>query len=73
MTGMIFRAKIIDVARRAVTIEITGDSGKIDKFIALMDSFGILELTRTGRIALPRVKNVQEEAAEWKGPASTDY
>ena len=69
----IFRAKIIDVARRAVTIEITGDTGKIDKFITLMDSFGILELTRTGRIALPRVKNVQEEAAEWQGPASTDY
>ena len=69
----IFRAKIIDVARRAVTIEITGDSGKIDKFIALMDSFGILELTRTGRIALPRVSNAPEEPAEWKGPASTDY
>jgi acetolactate synthase I/III small subunit len=69
----IFRAKIIDVARRAVTIEITGDSGKVDKFIALMDSFGIMELTRTGRIALPRVSHEEPEAAEWKGPASTDY
>ena len=69
----IFRAKIIDVARRAVTIEITGDCGKIDKFIALMDSFGIVELTRTGRIALPRVSNAPEDAPEWKGPASTDY
>lgn len=69
----IFRAKIIDVARTAVTIEITGDSGKVDKFIALMDTFGIGELTRTGRIALPRVSNEPPEEAEWKGPASTDY
>ena len=69
----IFRAKIIDVARRAVTIEITGDSGKIDKFIALMDGFGILELTRTGRIALPRVSNDLPEEKEWTGPKTTDY
>ena len=69
----IFRAKIIDVARRAVTIEITGDSGKIDKFIQLMDSFGIMELTRTGRIALPRVKHTLEDEAEWQGPKSADY
>jgi acetolactate synthase I/III small subunit len=51
----LFRAKIIDVGRTAVTIELTGDHGKISKFSALMDGFGILELTRTGRIALPRV------------------
>jgi acetolactate synthase-1/3 small subunit len=69
----IFRAKIIDVARRGVTIEITGDTGKIEKFITLMDSFGITELTRTGRIALPRVKHTEEDEAEWQGPKSTDY
>ena len=69
----IFRAKIIDVARRAVTIEITGDSGKIDKFIQLMDTFGIMELTRTGRIALPRVKPSPADEAEWQGPKSADY
>jgi acetolactate synthase-1/3 small subunit len=51
----IFRAKIIDVAPDVLTIEITGDSGKISKFAALMENFGILELTRTGKIALPRV------------------
>ena len=69
----IFRAKIIDVSRRAMTIEITGDSAKVNKFITLMDGFGILELTRTGRIALPRVSNDPVEPAEWQGPASTDY
>lgn len=69
----IFRAKIIDVARKAVTIEITGATGKVDKFITLMDTFGIMELTRTGRIALPRVSTELPEEAEWKGPKSTDY
>ncbi|MCZ7635341.1 MAG: acetolactate synthase small subunit [Verrucomicrobia bacterium] len=50
----IFRAKIIDVQPRSLTIEITGDEGKVEKFIELMKPFGILELTRTGKIALPR-------------------
>ncbi|HWB04256.1 MAG TPA: acetolactate synthase small subunit [Verrucomicrobiales bacterium] len=59
----IFRAKIIDVGRNVVTIEITGDGGKISKFVALMDNFGILDLTRTGRIALPRVDNAPAEVA----------
>jgi acetolactate synthase-1/3 small subunit len=59
----IFRAKIIDVGKNVVTIEITGDGGKISKFVALMDNFGILDLTRTGRIALPRVDNAPKEVA----------
>lgn len=50
----IFRAKIIDVQPRSLTIEITGDESKVEKFIELMKPFGILELTRTGKIALPR-------------------
>ena len=54
----LFRAKIIDVGRTVLTIEITGDSGKIDKFTSLMDAFGIINLTRTGRIALPRRNGV---------------
>jgi len=50
----IFRAKIIDVTPERLTIEITGNAGKIGKFIDLMESFGITDLTRTGKIALPR-------------------
>lgn len=49
----IFRGKIIDVAPQVLTIEITGDTGKVEKFIQLMDGFGIKDLTRTGKIALP--------------------
>jgi acetolactate synthase-1/3 small subunit len=50
----IFRAKIVDVQPKAMTIEITGDESKIEKFLALMNTFGVLELSRTGKIALAR-------------------
>jgi acetolactate synthase-1/3 small subunit len=50
----IFRAKIIDVQPKSLTIEVTGDEGKVDKFIGLMKPFGIVELTRTGKVALAR-------------------
>jgi acetolactate synthase I/III small subunit len=50
----IFRAKIVDVQPKSLTIEITGDESKIDKFLRLMNTFGVLELTRTGKIALAR-------------------
>ena len=50
----IFRAKIVDVQTRRLTIEVTGDEGKIGKFISLMQPFGITELARTGKIALHR-------------------
>jgi acetolactate synthase-1/3 small subunit len=50
----IFRAKIVDVQPKSLTIELTGDESKIDKFLRLMNTFGVLELTRTGKIALAR-------------------
>jgi acetolactate synthase I/III small subunit len=50
----IFRAKIIDVMPKRLAIEITGSESKIGKFLALMEPFGITELTRTGKIALSR-------------------
>ena len=50
----IFRAKIIDVQPKSVTIEITGAEDKVSKFLDLMKTFGVVDLTRTGRVALPR-------------------
>ncbi|WCJ60175.1 acetolactate synthase small subunit [Fontisphaera persica] len=50
----IFRAKIVDVQPKSLTIEITGGESKVEKFIALMSTFGVQELTRTGKVALPR-------------------
>lgn len=50
----IFRAKIIDVQPETLAIEVTGTESKITKFLTLMERFGIKELTRTGKVALPR-------------------
>ncbi len=50
----IFRAKIVDVQPQSLTIEITGDESKVEKFIELMKPFGVMDLTRTGKAAMPR-------------------
>jgi acetolactate synthase-1/3 small subunit len=50
----IFRAKIVDVQPKTLTIEITGNESKVEKFLELMKTFGIAELTRTGKVALGR-------------------
>ena len=50
----IFRAKIVDVQPHSLTVEITGNESKVEKFLELMGSFGVTGLTRTGKVALPR-------------------
>lgn len=49
-----FRARIVDVDREALMFEVTGDEGKMNAFVEQMRAFGIIELVRTGRVALPR-------------------
>ena len=50
----IFRGRIVDVAPDEVMVEIAGQEKKIEAFIDLMRPFGIVELVRTGRIAMVR-------------------
>lgn len=50
----IFRAGIIDVAPDSLIVEITGNQGKIDAFIRLLDGYKILEVARTGIAGLSR-------------------
>lgn len=50
----VFRAKVIDYGTDVIGIEITGDPTKIDAFVALMKPYGILEMCRTGVVALER-------------------
>ncbi|HDD35691.1 MAG TPA: acetolactate synthase small subunit [Candidatus Desulfofervidus auxilii] len=52
----IFRGKIVDVSPLHYTIEITGDSSKLEAFIELLKHFQIKEIARTGIVALPRAK-----------------
>lgn len=50
----IFRAKIIDVSPQAVVVEMTGDSSKLDAFEEMIDGFNVVDLARTGAVALER-------------------
>lgn len=50
----IFRANIIDVSHATLTIEITGTSNKINGLLNLLEPFGVLEIVRTGSIAIQR-------------------
>ena len=50
----IFRAKIVDVSKDSLIIELTGNQDKIDAFINLLDGYEILELARTGIAGLGR-------------------
>ena len=53
-----FKAKIIDVNPKSLTIEIAGEQSKIDAVMELLTPFGIREIVRTGRIAMARKKEV---------------
>jgi acetolactate synthase-1/3 small subunit len=50
----IFRAKIIDVAIDTVNIEMTGNMNKVTAFLSLIEPYGIIEMARTGNLALKR-------------------
>ncbi len=50
----IFRAKIVDVAKESITIEVTGDEDKVSAFMDLMRPYKIKEIVRTGVIAIER-------------------
>jgi acetolactate synthase I/III small subunit len=50
----IFRGKVIDVSKRSLTIEITGTDDKIEAFERLVRPFGLIEMVRTGEIAVSR-------------------
>ena len=50
----VFRASVIDYSPEAMCIEVTGSPSKMDAFVKLMQPFGILEMCRTGIVALDR-------------------
>lgn len=68
----IFRGRIVDVGEDQVMIEISGREGKIQAFIERMRPYGILELVRTGRIAMVRAGKqlAADDAADGLNPPS---
>jgi acetolactate synthase-1/3 small subunit len=53
-TVNIFKGNIIDYAPESFCIEVTGESSKLDTFISVVSSYGIIEMCRTGAVALSR-------------------
>nr|YP_009394727.1 acetohydroxyacid synthetase small subunit [Polysiphonia elongata]ARW63289.1 acetohydroxyacid synthetase small subunit [Polysiphonia elongata] len=58
----IFRAKVVDLAFESLTLEVTGDPGKIFAIQQLLSQYKILQIARTGKIALVRDSNVNTES-----------
>jgi acetolactate synthase-1/3 small subunit len=50
----VFRAKIVDIGQQSIIIEITGNEDKVESFFLLMKSYGVLEIIRSGRLAMLR-------------------
>ena len=52
--AQIYRARVVNVAQKAIVLEVTGAEEKIEAFLKLLGQYGIQELVRTGKIALAR-------------------
>lgn len=50
----VFKAQIVDMAEKTLIVEITGEEDKIDRFIRMLRPYGIVEMMRTGRVAMLR-------------------
>jgi len=59
-----FDGKIVDVALKSFIIEVTGKESKINAVVELLKNYGILEMVRTGEVAISRGKKVQEEVVK---------
>ena len=64
----IFRANIVDVAPESLILEVTGDEEKVDALVQLLKPFGILEMMRSGRLAMVRGMGEAPERGNGQGP-----
>jgi len=67
----VFRARVIDVAPEALICEITGPAAKIDGFVDVLAPFGVVEMVRTGAVAMVRSAAGSDRAAR-RGPDDRD-
>ncbi|MBI5161676.1 MAG: acetolactate synthase small subunit [Micrococcales bacterium] len=59
----LFRARVVDVATDALVIEVTGDSGKVQAFLRVLEPYGIKEIAQSGLLAIGRgPKSISERA-----------
>jgi acetolactate synthase-1/3 small subunit len=68
----LFRARVIDVAPQSLTVEITGTEDKVDGMIEVLRPFGVLEMVKTGIVAMRRGVGTSQTATSNEA-ANTDF
>ena len=66
-----FRGRVVDVSPESVIVEVSDTTDKIDGLLEVLRPFGVLEMGRTGRIAMTRGNDVLRPPAEKADPAAT--
>src|SRR4051812_25965638 len=68
----VFRARVVDVAPDSLIIEITGTEDKIDGLLEVLRPYGVLEMVRTGRVAMARGLRSAAASASGEAAAAAD-
>jgi acetolactate synthase-1/3 small subunit len=63
----VFRGRVVDVAPESLIVEVSGTVDKIDGLLEVLRPFGVLEMTRTGRIAMTRGNDILRPPAQSAG------
>ncbi|MBI3264566.1 MAG: acetolactate synthase small subunit, partial [Acidobacteria bacterium] len=66
----VFRARVVDVAPDSLVIEITGTEDKIDSLLEVLRPYGVIEMVRTGRVAITRGTKNGSSGLAGRPPAS---
>ena len=61
-----FRARVVDVGLETLMVEVTGTEEKIDGLVEVLGSFGIVEMVRTGRVAMVRGSNGNNGKSQYR-------
>ena len=67
----VYRARIIDVSPESLVVETTGTEDKIDSLLEVLRPYGVIEMVRTGRVAMARGAGAVDKAAAHAAPATT--
>jgi acetolactate synthase-1/3 small subunit len=60
----VFRARIVDIAHKSLTVEVTGETEKVEALIEMLKPFGINEIVRTGKISIARGEALNQKEGE---------
>ena len=63
----VFRARVVDIAPDSIILEITGFEEKVDRLLEMLRPFGLMEVVRTGLVAMRRGMQITKSAAKSSG------